>query len=211
MYLVPQIWMLNWYRVFTMLCRIILYILWFLTQILSKQLNEIWLNFDTLLNLINCTSYQNFIWFYSVVRLVSRVKHPGMGPVGMILPIIVYTPFSILCDGRPILVTGLFQIERKIESVREKSKKSCPFLYGDSLYENMDKTSLTYDSMGWKDREKHWCKRVIESKKKIIPRVLELWLHIILIVIVVFYVLASQKLFLLELCVAREMVEPFSE
>ena len=59
----------------------------FLPLIISKPLNEIWWYFDTLLSLINCTTYQNFIRFYYVVRLLSRAKNPGIEPVGMILPL----------------------------------------------------------------------------------------------------------------------------
>ena len=42
----------------------------FHTTIISKPQNEIWWNYDTLLSLINCTTYYNFIRFNSVVRLL---------------------------------------------------------------------------------------------------------------------------------------------
>ena len=40
-----------------------------------------------MLSLINCTTYQNFMRFYKMVRLLSLGKNPGMEPVGMILPL----------------------------------------------------------------------------------------------------------------------------
>ena len=59
----------------------------FWSIIISKTLIEIWFNFQTLLRLINCTTYQNFIRFYLVVRLLTWVKNPGMETFSMILPL----------------------------------------------------------------------------------------------------------------------------
>ena len=64
-----------------------IYIMIFWSIIISKTLIEIWLNFQTLLRLINCTTYQNFIRFYLVVRLLTWVKNPGMETFSMILPL----------------------------------------------------------------------------------------------------------------------------
>ena len=44
-----------------------------------------------MLSLIKCTTYQNFMRFYKMVRLLALVKNLGMEPVGMILPL---TKFS---------------------------------------------------------------------------------------------------------------------
>ena len=40
-----------------------------------------------MLSLIHCTTYQNFMRFYKMVRLLLLVKNPGMEPVVMILPL----------------------------------------------------------------------------------------------------------------------------
>ena len=51
---------------------------------LNHNNNEIWWNFN---NLINCTTYKNFIRFHMVVTLSSLVKkNLGMEPVGIHSP-----------------------------------------------------------------------------------------------------------------------------
>ena len=50
-----------------------------------------------MLSLINCTTYQNFMRFYKMVRLLSLVKNPGMEPVGMILPLTTFHVY-FLCQ-----------------------------------------------------------------------------------------------------------------
>ena len=48
-----------------------------------------------MLSLINCSTYQNFMRCYKMVRLLSLVKNPGMEPVGMILSLTVYSPLFL--------------------------------------------------------------------------------------------------------------------
>ena len=66
-------------------------LVFFLTLIISNPPNAIKLYFDKMLSMINCTSYQSFMRFYKMVRLLSLVKSPGMEPVCMILPLTYLT------------------------------------------------------------------------------------------------------------------------
>ena len=58
-----------------------------------------------MLSLISCTTYQNFMRFYMMVRILSLVKNPGMEPVDMILPLTKKTALEVAVLGKPISLT----------------------------------------------------------------------------------------------------------